>query len=68
MAETVGPDPGARVDAAFTIALGRHPSEKEKSWSLASLSRFTDSYGSKQKALSALCHTIFNMNEFLYVQ
>ncbi|MEO8126528.1 MAG: PSD1 and planctomycete cytochrome C domain-containing protein [Bryobacteraceae bacterium] len=68
VAETAGPEPAARVDTAFLIALGRKPSPEEKRWSLESLGRFTEAYGSGQKALAALCHTIFNMNEFLYVQ
>ena len=66
--ESAGPNPAAQVEKAFQLALSRPPSPTEKEASLQSLTRFTGSYGDKQKALAALCHTLFNMNEFLYVQ
>ena len=47
----------------FAVFTGRLRWEAE-----LTLNRFATAYESKQKALAALCHTIFNMNEFLYVQ
>ena len=46
------------------------------SWSLDSLHQLTDRYRSaqanpdeaNQKALAALCHTLLNTNEFLYIE
>jgi hypothetical protein len=71
-----GPDVSRRIDFAFRVALGRKPTESEKSWSLESLNQFKDRYRgaqtspeeSNQKALAALCHTLLNTNEFLYIE
>ena len=66
----------ARINAAFGFVLGRNPSSNEQEWSASSLHQFEDTYrGSgeppeeaKQKALAALCHSLLNLSEFLYVE
>jgi hypothetical protein len=76
VAKTAGPDEKARVETVFRIAYGRKPSAKELSWSLDSLHQVTDRYRTAntaqeqaaQKALAALCHTLLNTNEFLYIE
>jgi hypothetical protein len=76
VAKEAGTDAGRRIDLAFRIALGRNPSEKERSWSMESLSQFKDRFRgaqtapeeANQKALAAFCHTLMNANEFLYVE
>ena len=64
------------VDAAFRVALGRHPNAKEAEWTLASMRNLVDDYRSsgldadaaREKALTGICHTLLNTNDFLYVQ
>jgi hypothetical protein len=71
-----GPDAESRVKLAYRIALGRQPSTKEMSWSMDSLHQLTDRFRGAQtppgeanlKALAAVCHTLLNTNEFLYVE
>ena len=65
-----------RVNLAYRIALGRQPSAKEMSWSMDALHQLTDRYRGARtppeeanlKALAAVCHTLLNTNEFLYVE
>ena len=76
VAQAAGSDPARRLDLAYRIALGRKPSPKEVEWSLDTLHQVTDRYRGEQtapdqasqKALAALCHTLLNTNEFLYVE
>jgi hypothetical protein len=71
-----GPSPAQRLDLAFEIAIGRAPSAKEREWSLETLHQVEDRYRgaaaapdeARQKALAAVCHTLLNTNEFLYLQ
>jgi mono/diheme cytochrome c family protein len=63
----------AQVSLAFQIALGREPSAKEIEWSLAFLKSQAAGYAERKNdkpeaaALRDFCHSIFNLNEFLYV-
>ncbi len=76
VAKAAGAEPERRIETAFRIALGRKPSARETAWGLDSLRQFTDRYRggnappgeASQKALAAFCHTLFNTNEFLYVE
>jgi hypothetical protein len=76
VANAAGPDAESRVKLAYRIALGRQPSTKEMSWSVDSLHQLTDRFRGAQtppgeanlKALAAVCHTLLNTNEFLYVE
>jgi mono/diheme cytochrome c family protein len=68
-----GSDKRAQVGRAFRIALGREPSAKEIEWSLAFLKSQTAGYAQRKNekpeaaALRDFCHSIVNLNEFLYV-
>ncbi|MCS7469377.1 DUF1553 domain-containing protein [Stieleria sp. ICT_E10.1] len=53
-----GTDPAAQVDRAFALALGRQPSQQEAQLA----TEFVDRQG-----LFALCRSLFNLNEFVYV-
>ncbi|WP_372898685.1 DUF1553 domain-containing protein, partial [Stieleria sp.] len=53
-----GSAPAAQVHHAFALALGRQPSQQEAQWA----TEFVDRQG-----LFALCRSIFNLNEFVYV-
>jgi hypothetical protein len=76
VAREAGPSPAQRLDRAFEIAIGRAPSPKEREWSLETLHQVEDRYRgtaspreeARQKALAAVCHTLLNTNEFLYLQ
>jgi mono/diheme cytochrome c family protein len=76
VAKEAGADVNRRIDFAFRVALGRYPSEKERSWSVESLNQFKDRFRgaqtapeeANQKAVAALCHTLMNTNEFLYIE
>ena len=71
-----GPAAEQWMDRAYRIALGRGPSSKEMSWSLDTLHQIQDRYRgaekppeeARRKALAAVCQTLLNTNEFLYVQ
>jgi cytochrome c553 len=64
------------VQRAYRIALGRDPTEKEQSQSVAFLDAQIDSYKQSGKgeseaqtaALSSLCQALFSLNEFIYVE
>ncbi len=77
----VGRDPSAQVERAWWLALARVPSESERAAALAHLaaqSRHLQSRAEgdgktlgedevRQPALASLCHVLFNLNEFIYV-
>ncbi len=51
-------------EAAFLLALGRKPTTEE----LATVAEFTAAHkGTPADALADLCHSLLNLNEFLYV-
>jgi hypothetical protein len=64
------------LDRAYRIALGRGPTAKESAWSLDSLHQIQDRYcgdgkppeEARRKALAAVCQTLLNTNEFLYLE
>lgn len=47
-----------QVDAAFRLAIGRHPEEEER--------RRLVEYG-RRHGLENVCRVVFNLNEFLFV-
>jgi hypothetical protein len=53
-----GNDPAAEVEAAWKLAFGRTPTATERQTALDFLQR---------NSLPRLCHLIFNMSEFIYV-
>ena len=53
-----GDDLGSQVDAGWTLALGRVPSDAERQTALEFLRR---------NSLPQLCLMLFNLNEFVYV-
>ena len=68
--------PAAWVDQAYQLVLCRTPTEQEKQLCIDLINRHTDRYrqadmgldAAQQKALAHFCHTMFNTNEFLYVE
>jgi len=68
-----GGDARKQVAAAFNLALNRTPTEKETAWALEFLKKQAEGYTARKNAkpeasaLRDMCHAIFNLNEFLYV-
>ena len=68
--------PAAWVDQAYQLVLCRTPTEQERQLCIDLINRHTDRYqqadmdpdAAQQKALAHFCHTMFNTNEFLYVE
>jgi hypothetical protein len=58
IAKIAGDNADASVDAAWKFAFGRLPTAEEKQTALDYL---------KRTSLQRLCHLIFNMSEFIYV-
>ena len=58
VAKQAGDNPETTVETAWKLALGRPPAAEEKQTALDYL---------KRNSLPRLCHLIYNMNEFLYV-
>lgn len=75
MRETTDPTPAGHVRKAYHIALNRTPSSTEIDWCVALHQRHAERYRQSaitaaqadQKALTHLCHMLFNTNEFLYL-
>ncbi len=75
VAAEAGPAIPGRIDRAFQVLFSRAPSAKEVAWSTDALRQFEDRYRTagkpapeaRDKALAALCHTLLNTSEFLYV-
>ncbi|HVL12970.1 MAG TPA: DUF1549 and DUF1553 domain-containing protein, partial [Gemmata sp.] len=59
-----GTDPAKVIDRAYLLALGRAPKPAERDTMLAFLK---DHPGTTDDAATDLCHTLLNLNEFLYV-
>ena len=53
-----GDNPEAELEAAWKLAFGRAPDDAERHTALDYLRR---------NSLARLCHLIFNMSEFIYV-
>ena len=59
-----GTDPDKAIDRAFELALSRPPTSEE----LAAMRSFLKQHkGSLPDAVTDLCHSLLNLNEFLYV-
>ena len=61
--EAVGPDPAARVRSAYRLALSRDPSANE----MQSARKFFSAGTDPKESLVDLCHLMFILNEFAYV-
>jgi hypothetical protein len=74
--DAVAKSPADAVQKAYQIALGRDPTEKEQSQSVAFLDAQIDSYKQSGKAeseaqaagLTSFCQALFSLNEFIYVE
>ena len=62
-----GEDPAAQVDRAWQIAVGRRPTDTERTESRALLDSLAAA-SSRPAALATFCLALFNLNEFLYVE
>ncbi len=73
VAAEAGSDTQKQIAAAFKLALNRQPSEKELAWSSEFLQKQAAGYTERKNekpasaALRDLCHSLFNLNEFLYL-
>ena len=73
VAAEAGDDTRKQIASAFKLALNRQPTEKELTWSLEFLQKQTAGYAERKNekpataALRDFCHSIFNLNEFLYL-
>jgi hypothetical protein len=63
VAAEAGTESAARVRRAYLLALGRPPADAEFARAVAFLRRQTD----ERKGLVNLCHVLFTLNEFVYV-
>jgi hypothetical protein len=73
----IGPEPAKCIEEAYSLALARSPSDKERSAALSFLElqlesrKERDSKASveetRRQALADFCQAIFSLNEFLYV-
>lgn len=65
----VGLDSGAQIQRAYQLALGRPASEKEEARAREFLKLSVDSDGDSipVEGLTDLCHTLFTLNEFAYI-
>jgi hypothetical protein len=76
-----GEDPTAQIERAWWLALARPPAESERAAALAHLAnqmqhlktraaqdgKTTSEDEARRQALASLCHVLFNLNEFIYV-
>jgi hypothetical protein len=72
----VGSDPEKQIELAYSLALCREPTQKEKTAMLDYLKREKENLGketsghgsinAKQRALEQMCRVLFNLNEFVY--
>jgi hypothetical protein len=59
-----GDDADKAITAAFRLALGREPDTEEK----AAVTKFVQEHkGGFEAAMTDVCHTLLNLNEFVYV-
>ncbi len=80
--DAVGDDPTALVERVYLTALGRPPSAEERTDGVSTLTEMTKAWGRRLEeqvpmepkrmkarwlALAALCHTVLNSAEFLYI-
>ena len=80
--DAVGEDPAAQLERVYLAALGRPPSADEVTDGVSTLNEMTKAWGRRLEeqvpmepkrtkarwlALAALCHTVLNSAEFLYI-
>jgi hypothetical protein len=65
LVKEAGADPRRQVDLAYRLAFGRAPTERETALALDYLKR--PPTVSDRSRLADLCHTVFNLSEFVYV-
>ena len=80
--DAAGEDPAALVERVYLTALGRPPSAEERTDGVSTLTELTKAWGRRLEeqvpmdpkrmkarwlALAALCHTVLNSAEFLYI-
>jgi hypothetical protein len=67
----IGGAPGAMVQNAYALALGREPRENELAQGVAFLERQTQRYAGSENpfetALADYCQALFSLNEFVYI-
>jgi hypothetical protein len=64
VAKQAGTDPDKVIETAFLLALSRSPSTEEQATAKTFLTKHTGTFAD---ALTDLCHSLLNLNEFLYV-
>jgi hypothetical protein len=52
----------AQIERAYQLTLGRSPKQKEQNFALT----FLKQGGKQSDSLTAFCHALFNLNEFVY--
>ena len=57
--EAAAKSPAEKVDLLYRLALGRHPTERERALAAEFLSR---------SPLPELCRAVFNLNSFVYLE
>ncbi len=76
-----GGDEAAQIERAWWLALSRSPSETERAAAVAHLAaqrehlasraaqdgKVFDADAAGRQVLASLCHVLFNLNEFIYV-
>jgi hypothetical protein len=76
-----GPDPTAQIDRVWWLALGRAPDDAERQAAVGHLAaqrghlasraasdqKALENSEAERMALASLCHVLFNLNEFIYV-
>ena len=67
LAREAGEDPAAQIDRVWQIAVGRRPTETERTESRALLDSLTVE-STRPAALPTFCLAMFNLNEFLFVE
>lgn len=62
--------PEAQIDRAYGLALSRPPTESEESRATRFLNSASDAAGDAIpiEGLTDLCHVLFTLNEFVYVE
>ena len=76
VAQQAGADPTRQIELSFRLVLGRKPNERECGWCrelLAEQTRLFETAGepsarAAERALSQLCHALFNTSEFLHAE
>jgi hypothetical protein len=55
------------VNRAFRLAFSRQPSERERKIATEFLARQEKIAGTRDAAITDLCHMLLNSNEFVYI-